>query len=293
MRSHADCSRAEVDDLYLGRMIRAAEMMRIRLEKELAKRLRIPRAFRQLDGQLECLANVAHVERVLKAHGSDIETAPREFRTFDAHVPSQRRRERVAIERRESRPEGFDAFVALIGREQAQRRQVAGQDGHQDLANADFFGDLRGVHGTSAAEGHEHEFGRIVAALDRNLADGIRHLRHGDAHDALGHLFDARYPQAGAQCRYGGSRALDVRTYRTTEQPRAEPPEHDVGVGDGGFVAPTPVTRRPRVGPGAAGSHPQRVTRFDVGDAAATGAHGIDGHRAALDRIAGECCFAD
>ena len=81
---------------------------------------------------------------------------------------------------------------------------------HQDARDADLLGEGHRVHGAGAAEGDQGEVARVVAALDRDLADGRRHPRHGDADDALGQRLDAEAADAAGQRGDGLARAAGV-----------------------------------------------------------------------------------
>ena len=82
-----------------------------------------------------------------------------------------------------------DIVVLDVGREQSQRREVAGMARHQHRRDAHAFREGEGVHRPRAAEGDQREVAGIVAALDRDLPDGGGHAGDGDGDDALGELF--------------------------------------------------------------------------------------------------------
>ena len=54
--------------------------------------------------------------------------------------------------------------------------------------DAEGVGDEAGVLAAGAAEAVERVFGHVIAALDRNLLDGVGHVLDGDAEEAVGDL---------------------------------------------------------------------------------------------------------
>ena len=59
------------------------------------------------------------------------------------------------------------------------------------------------VHRPGAAEGDQREVARVVAALDRDLADRRGHARDGDLDDALGERLHAEPADAPGERRHG------------------------------------------------------------------------------------------
>src|SRR5690348_14355145 len=58
----------------------------------------------------------------------------------------------------------------------------------EDALDTERIGDAAGMLAAGAAEAAERIFGHIIATLDRDLLDRVRHRRIGDGDKALGHL---------------------------------------------------------------------------------------------------------
>ena len=111
-----------------------------------------------------------------------------------------------------------------------------------------------------AAERGEHVPGDVVAALDRDFLDRVRHVRHRDLQEAGRHLrAGARLParrgdlpgelgEALGRGR-GVQRLISTRAEHPREVIGLDPAEHQVGVGHGERTA-TPVAGGPRAGAG-------------------------------------------
>jgi len=81
---------------------------------------------------------------------------------------------------------GPDGVVALVGGQQAERREDAAGPWNDDVGHAQSVGQRGGEHRARAAEGREREPARVVALFDRHPADRAGHRRAGDADDAAG-----------------------------------------------------------------------------------------------------------
>src|SRR6185437_6028102 len=83
---------------------------------------------------------------------------------------------------------GLRSHRADRGKPDAIGRQHARERMDQDRCDAERVGDKAGVLAAGAAEGVEHIFGDVVAALHRDGLDCIRHVLDRDPDAALGHL---------------------------------------------------------------------------------------------------------
>ncbi|GAA3308196.1 hypothetical protein GCM10020219_008840 [Nonomuraea dietziae] len=159
--------------------------------------------------------------------------------------------------------------------------KAPGKRGDDDLADAELPGDEDGVHGARAAEGDQGELARLHAVLDRERADGLRHLGVGDVADALGQLQGVHVELCG-EGGDGLARRVGVEPHEAAGEPGGvDPAEDDVGVGHGGPGAAPAVTGRSRYRPRRLGADAQRA-RLGVGDGAAARADGVevdDGHQ--------------
>ncbi len=134
-----------------------------------------------------------------------------------------------------------------------------------------------------AAEAIEQILGDVVAALHRDLLDGVGHVLDRDGDEALRHrLGAAAVADLGGQRR---ERALDHREVERlvlagSEDRREEVglqlAEHEIGVGDRQRAA-SPVAGGPRIGAGRIrpGAEPPGL---EMQDRAATGRHRMDAH---------------
>ena len=108
-----------------------------------------------------------------------------------------------------------------------------------------------------AAKGEEHEIPRVEALLDRDLADQVGHLELGDLGDAAGAL-EERKPELFGDRLERGRGGVAVETHRPPGEVLAvQVAEHQVGVGDRGYLATPAVADGPRVGAGALRAHPE------------------------------------
>ena len=69
--------------------------------------------------------------------------------------------------------------------EHPSRGEHAGDRTDQDAADAEEPRDIDRMQRPAAAEGHQREVARILAALDRHRADRARHVDVGDLTDAV------------------------------------------------------------------------------------------------------------
>jgi hypothetical protein len=175
----------------------------------------------------------------------------------------------------------------LVGEAHAVGREHAGERMDEDARHAERVGDAAGVLAPGAAEALQRVAGDVIAARDRDLADGAGHRADGDVDEAFGELL-GRARGAGGGLDLGRHRrealAHDRRVERLvagrTEDARKlvglDLAEQDVGVGDGERPA-APVRGRPGVGAGALGSDPEPGA-VERQDRAAACGDGVDRH---------------
>ena len=152
--------------------------------------------------------------------------------------------------------------------------------------------DRRGLCRTRTAKRQQRESARIDAALDRHLPDRIGLVPVRDLDDAAGELLDAHI--AGQPCcerRDAAARALDIERNAAADQRRWNPPQHEIGVGDGRLTAAVRIAHRSGLGAGAARADLEMTFAADPGDRTAAGADGLDvdhrdPHRKRTDRSA-------
>ncbi len=155
----------------------------------------------------------------------------------------------------------------------------------EHLRHAKRVGDRARVLPACAAEGGQHVAGDVVAALDGNPLDRVRHVRHRNLQEAGRHLLAAT-PVADRRLdppRQGGesfTRDLGIERLVAllTEHPREvtglDPAQHDVGIGDRQRAA-APVGRWAGIRPGGIGPHPVAAA-VEVQHRPASGGHGMN-----------------
>ena len=88
-----------------------------------------------------------------------------------------------------------------VGVQQAERGEHRRGGGDDDLGDVALARDLGGEQPARAAEGHHRELARIVAAIDRERADGVGHLDGRQAVDpGRGGLVDGEPELAAEPC---------------------------------------------------------------------------------------------
>ena len=156
---------------------------------------------------------------------------------------------------------------ADLGQPHAIGRQNAGIGVDENRLHPQRVGDGAGVLPARAAEAVQRVARDVIAALDRDLLDGVRHVLDGDAQEALGDLLAAHPRLAGG----GGDRLRhlvelfrdDLRVERLVgvrpedgrEMLRLQLAEHDVGVGHGQRPAAA-IAGGAGIGPGAVRARP-------------------------------------
>ena len=134
------------------------------------------------------------------------------------------------------------------------------------------------------AIGDQHEIAGIEAALGGHRLDGVGHRGHRDTQNAVGGSGNAHAERLGdvGLERLLGSSGVEPH-FAAEEAVGADPPEHQVGVGDGRRGAAEAVAGRSRLRAGALRADPQRPL-LDARDRAAAGADLKDVHHGDLDR---------
>ncbi len=145
--------------------------------------------------------------------------------------------------------DGLFAHRGGVGETDAVRGEDSGERRYEDGVDAQGVGDGADVLPSGAAEAGERVAGDVVAPLDGDLLDGVRHVQHGDLQESRGHL-RGRAPASGGGRHLLGQRfeallheaGVERLVARGAEDGgevlRKDAAEHDVGVGDGERPAP-------------------------------------------------------
>ena len=176
---------------------------------------------------------------------------------------------------------------AHVGKPHAVGREHARQRVHQDPLQPEGVGDPAGVLAGGAAEAAQHVAGDVVAALNRDLLDRVRHVVDRDREAAVRDLLGSA-PGAGRRLDLGRElpellprelaieRLIRLRPEHLGEEARMELADHQVGVGHGQRAA-LAVAGRARVGAGGFRADPE-TGAVEVEDRAAARGHGVDRH---------------
>ena len=89
-------------------------------------------------------------------------------------------------------------IVLEICHEQAQRRSGSRTHRNQSGRNLHFCHQAIGMYRACPAEGHQHEFSRIVSPLNRNQPKGVDHGRVGDFHNPVGGFYGIQSQRVSA-----------------------------------------------------------------------------------------------
>ena len=196
--------------------------------------------------------------------------------------------------------DGFHGALAhdpVLGQPHAVGRQDSGEGMDEDPGDAQRVGDQAGVLAAGAAEAVEGVFGDVVAALDRDLFDGVGHIVDGDLEEAVGRfdggaLVPRRRLDLGGEGRellmhgVGVQGLVGVRSEDLGKEPGLDLADHQVGVGHGERPAAA-IARRARIGARRIGTNP--VARaVEMQDRATARRHRVDAHHGGAHAHAGD-----
>ena len=168
----------------------------------------------------------------------------------------------------------------------AEGRAQPGVGRHQHGRHVEALRDGAGVERPGAPERDQDEVARVEAALDRDQPDRVRHVLVGGADRGEGRGFRGQV-ELGAEPGEGGAGRVGVEWHRAAEEvPRVEPPERQVGVGQGRLRAARTVRDRARHRPRAPRPDVQQAALVDPRDRAAARSDRADGDAGDADRDA-------
>ena len=209
---------------------------------------------------------------------------------FGAGLVRQRRQPRLQLVQRGFGQHLFDrrfAHRADLGQSHAEGRQHAGERVDDDLRHAQHVGHAAGVLAAGAAEAAHRIAADVVAALDRDRLDRLRHVVDRDGEEAVGHRA-GRHRGAGlaadllgqrgkgALDHFGVERLVAIRAEHVREVGRLDPPQHHVAVGDRQRAA-LAVAGRAGIGAGRFRADLEAAV-LEAADRAAAGRHRVDVH---------------
>src|SRR5215204_4134047 len=135
----------------------------------------------------------------------------------------------------------------------------------------------------SAAEGDQDVLPGIEPAIDREHANGVDHVLVGDIDDRPGRLKPAK-TNATAELVELRLRFRQAERDRAAEEVlRVQPPQNQIGIGDGDLLTTAVIADRTGIGPGAPRTYTQQTAHVDPGDRAASSADGCE-----IDRRRGD-----
>ena len=172
-------------------------------------------------------------------------------------------------------------------------RKQAGEGVDENRFHAERVGDQAGMLAASAAETVQEIFGDIVAALHRDLLDGVGHVLDGDGDKALGRRFRRASvadlgSQSGEFLAHGGD--IEWLILAGTEDRREDIglqlAEHHIGVGNGERPA-TSVGGGARIGAGGVRADAE-TAGLVMQDRATACCDRMDAHHRCADAHAGD-----
>ena len=184
-----------------------------------------------------------------------------------------------------------------VGKPHAIGGEHTGQRMNINARHAQRIGDEAGMLSAGAAETGECVGGDVVAALHRNLLNGIGHVSDGNVNETLGDLL-GRARVAGGVADFISKRCellthdISVERLVTVRSEHMRKPcglyfaEHDIAVGHRQRAA-LAITRWPRIGAGGIGA--DAVTRaVEMQDRSATGGNGVYVHHRSAHAYTGD-----
>ena len=164
---------------------------------------------------------------------------------------------------------------------------------NEHRCDAKRIGDETGMLAAGPAEGIEHIFGDVVAALHRDGLDRVRHVLDRDPDAALGHLFGrlavAELPRERLESLAHGvavERLVVPRSEDAWKKIGDELARHDIRVGDGERAA-APVGEGAGIGSCRIGAD-AKARAVIMDDRAAAGRDGVDQHHRCAHAHAGD-----
>ena len=246
-------------------------------------------ALRDLRAQLEPLPVVAALRDPLEAlalgrHPVVLEVAPAvRDELLDKRVQPLDGR---LVDVRQGRDERAHVLVLHVGLEEPHRRRDPGRDGDEHVARRDGLGERHPVERPRPAEGDEGELPGVHPSRHRVRADREGHVGVDDPDDAEGRVGDGQAELLPDLLLDGAARAVGIDGEVAPQHlVRVEPPEGDLGVGDGGLVAALAVAGGAGVRPRRARPHVEPARRVDVGDGPAPRADGHEVDHRDEDRV--------
>ena len=173
--------------------------------------------------------------------------------------------------------------------QQTRGGQYARMAWDQHVCDAEFGGERGRMDRAGAAEGDQREAAWIEAAADRDQADALDHLRVHHAMDTERRVLHRQSEWSRDAPLDGSARQRRIERHGTAgEIGGIEPAKHDRCVGDGGFLAATPVAGGAWLGARRMRADTQPAGAIEPGDGAAAGADRIHIDHRHAHRIPGD-----
>ncbi len=239
------------------------------------------------DGEVTPLARVAHVQAAVDAHAvlrNPLLRQPRVHLLLHRPELGLKVAHHAVLRRRHESP---GQVVLDVHQEAAQGAVDAGPRRDDDPRDVHGLGHAGRVEGPRAPEGHQGEVAGVEPLGRGHEAHGVGHAGDGNLLDGHGgvhqlHAKRVRDPLLDGLRAEGG---VDLHV-PAQELLRVQPVQQEVGVRDGGLIAPLPVARGPGIRAHGAGPHAEGATLVDPRHAAAARANGLDVGRGEHDGVA-------
>ena len=161
-----------------------------------------------------------------------------------------------------------------LGDERPERRGQPRIDRDDDPRHPHLGGDVGGMERSGAAKGDQGVLPRIEPAIDGEHADGVGHVLVGDVDDRLRRLHAVETDAVAELVELRFRLRHAERDGAAEEVVRVEPPQREIGIGDGDLLATGVVADRAGIGAGALRADAEEPALVDPGDRAAARADG-------------------
>ena len=227
-----------------------------------------PRRQRHLDAVL--LVLVTELAVAEQAHAARVHALARELGERRALDLAEQIVEPRSVVGHELEQAGHEVVAAQVAHQHPPGREHVGRPRDHHLADPELGGERHRVHPAPAAERHQREVARVIAAVDRHQLERVDHVVVGDAHDAARRLGGVQLEAIGDRGHSpldGGHVGLQFTAAKII---RINPSQGEVRVGRRRVVPAAAVGGRTGDGAGRARTDVQLAELVDPGDASAS-----------------------